>query len=206
MPRDLSTPEGRAAAREYTKQWRLKTAYVRPPLTAEQQVDANVRQRRWYNNHGDDARRWNAQKQGRLCAKRPVAYSLRWYKNNCQRSGKVWDLTDDEHRTLVLAPCVYCNKEATEERKKLNGIDRADNTLRRYVRWNCVSCCWDCNQTKGARYSPEEFRSPCDRVAAGIKHPPHGNGLSRQQWRDTCERVARHTAVTAMKEMGLPFV
>lgn len=58
--------------------------------------------------------------------------------------------------------CHYCTREVfwSEYSLGTNGysynLDRKDNSKGYSVK-NCVVCCWLCNETKGARYSYDEF-------------------------------------------------
>ena len=84
------------------------------------------------------------------------------YRNNCNKFGRVWELTLDQARDLMTKPCVYCGKrpeedpiackqEATKGRGAFlyNGIDRQDNS-KGYTLENCVTCCTVCNRAKHA--------------------------------------------------------
>lgn len=58
--------------------------------------------------------------------------------------------------------CHYCGKYINRSLKRgekgYRGyfVDRVDNDLP-YTKENCVTCCWECNQAKGNRYSYKEF-------------------------------------------------
>ncbi len=58
--------------------------------------------------------------------------------------------------------CHYCDEQLTWAVSALgrNGyqynLDRKDNR-EGYSVLNCVTCCWFCNEVKGARFSYEEF-------------------------------------------------
>lgn len=67
-----------------------------------------------------------------------------------------FDLTKDEFRTLVSAPCHYCGvvdscnakaKPTSNGAFASNGIDRLDSSVG-YVLSNCVPCCKTCNLMK----------------------------------------------------------
>ena len=68
----------------------------------------------------------------------------------------VFELTKDQFRTLVAAPCHYCGAVGSCNTKARptsngaftsNGIDRLDSSVG-YVLSNCVSCCKICNLMK----------------------------------------------------------
>lgn len=61
-----------------------------------------------------------------------------------------------------ITQCHYCDQTINRSSKKgtlgYRGyfLDRKDNNVG-YTRENCVPCCWRCNQTKGNRFTYEEF-------------------------------------------------
>jgi 5-methylcytosine-specific restriction endonuclease McrA len=59
----------------------------------------------------------------------------------------VVEMTDNEIMNMTDMPCTYCGKE-TEDMVKRNGIDRLDS-FSVYNIANCVSCCGECNVSKG---------------------------------------------------------
>lgn len=85
------------------------------------------------------------------------------YKNNAKRFNKTFNLTLEEFKDLTSSNCHYCNIEPHKIKKsvsgmsdyKFNGIDKKDPNGH-YIKDNCVSCCWECNQLK-TDYTYEEF-------------------------------------------------
>lgn len=89
-----------------------------------------------------------------------VDVRIQRYKHDAARRGKVYSLSDETARNLLTNPCVYCGYMSL---RKLNGIDRRDNSIG-YTEENCVSCCDVCNFGKGTK-SEGEFIDMCIRVA-----------------------------------------
>lgn len=101
----------------------------------------------------------------------------RWltdYRRNAFRKNLQWGLSLDEFKQLVFSDCYYCGKPPTRKKfrargrvfssfEKLNGIDRADNSLG-YVADNCVPCCKLCNAFKADRLT-EVFLKHAARIA-----------------------------------------
>jgi hypothetical protein len=91
------------------------------------------------------------------------------YRNNARTHDRIYDLTVEEVRALVLQPCHYCTAPPSaqiklqhtynqyspdEEPILVNGIDRIDSSLD-YVSANVVTCCIDCNIAKQNRSTAE---------------------------------------------------
>lgn len=66
---------------------------------------------------------------------------LGYYRNNCQRRGREFSLTEEQAFKLFASPCFYCGEPNS------NGIDRYDND-KGYTEENAVACCWKCNHWK----------------------------------------------------------
>lgn len=73
------------------------------------------------------------------------------------------ELTYEEFfRLCEIETCHYCyepiNRTVKRGEKGYRGycLDRKDNDLS-YTMDNCVPCCWRCNQTKGNRFTYEQF-------------------------------------------------
>lgn len=97
---------------------------------------------------------------------------VRRYKESARKRTRDFSLTNDEVRSLVLAPCTYCGIAPTSFQKvrktptqglSYNGIDRVDNMLG-YVPGNVVTCCAQCNYAKRAQ-TPEEFLNWARRIS-----------------------------------------
>lgn len=65
-------------------------------------------------------------------------------------------LTFEQYEALIALPCFYCNGELGISRTGI-GLDRLDNS-KGYTIDNVVSCCGDCNRTRGDRFTPEETK------------------------------------------------
>lgn len=84
---------------------------------------------------------------------------IRAYKAGAIKKDRIFDLTYEETKFIILSNCKYCGTEPSRniklrERKKssqstlkFNGIDRIDNK-KSYTLDNCVSCCTICNLSK----------------------------------------------------------
>lgn len=69
---------------------------------------------------------------------------------------------EDFYELCLIQDCHYCgvviNRSVQKGEKGYRGyfLDRMDNNLP-YTKANCVPCCWLCNQTKGNRFTYEQF-------------------------------------------------
>ena len=90
------------------------------------------------------------------------------YKRSANKRGYVFELTVEDFRDLTTQPCYYCGIEPHRTFKnhrseyKYNGIDRLDNTVG-YVRHNCRTACFTCNQAKHSM-TTEEFEAWLERI------------------------------------------
>jgi hypothetical protein len=98
------------------------------------------------------------------------------YKRGAKKRNLSYELTDEEFDELIVGDCHYCGDETpatamgqgkTSGDFKYTGIDRLDNT-KGYVRYNCVSCCWRCNNMKG-KSSEGEFISQIKKIYEKVK-------------------------------------
>lgn len=97
---------------------------------------------------------------------------LSGFEKGATKRDIAWQLTDEQARTLFLAPCTYCGARSRPTR--VNGIDRVDNHGQ-YDPRNAVSCCSTCN-TQKSRHALEEWLHHCGKVCLhAITHP---NGIS----------------------------
>ena len=80
------------------------------------------------------------------------------YKRGALKRNLEYGLTTEEFTELVVGDCYYCGAETPAISKgqgktsgdfKYTGIDRI-NSEYGYFKYNCVSCCWMCNNMKGA--------------------------------------------------------
>lgn len=101
----------------------------------------------------------------------------------CRAEERGCELTMDDVKTLVFAPCHYCGQIGGREYRdydrkahrrisdttiQYNGIDRIDST-KGYTRANVVPCCWDCNRAKG-NLPLEQFHAWLQRVYKHLFH------------------------------------
>jgi len=109
-----------------------------------------------------------------------------------------FELTEEDHRTIITSPCVYCNnlgkafnpyirsdgkihgnvknKDTIEQAWiDVNGVDRI-NSESGYIRENSVSSCYRCNVAKWED-SPAEFLSQSIRVISHFLDNPERWGL-----------------------------
>lgn len=68
---------------------------------------------------------------------------------------KIWDITHIHAFILIKSPCTYCGFEPIWPKSRV-GIDRVD-TSKGYIIGNVVSCCSQCNNSKGIS-TVEEFK------------------------------------------------
>ncbi len=81
----------------------------------------------------------------------------RIYKKNSKNRNKIFDLSVEEFRSIVVSNCHYCNSKPFSVIKEgrcngvfiYNGIDRINNSMG-YIKSNCVTCCKTCNIAKAS--------------------------------------------------------
>jgi hypothetical protein len=81
------------------------------------------------------------------------------YKKGAEKRNLEFDLSELQFKKLVKAPCYLCGYQSA----KGIGIDRVDNTERKYAIDNCKPCCGSCNSMKG-EFSLEEFIEQCAKI------------------------------------------
>jgi len=70
------------------------------------------------------------------------------HKRDCKWRKLETTLTSEDFYMLKSRPCVYCDGETwTNDRLKINGIDRVDNEQGYHIS-NCEPCCVSCNTFK----------------------------------------------------------
>jgi len=89
-------------------------------------------------------------------------------KRNAIAKGLDWNLTDEEAKTMITSPCVYCGHLNLDVR--LNGIDRLDQKGN-YTTENTVACCWTCNFMKGC-LDPRTFIEHSAKIASCTREFP----------------------------------
>jgi hypothetical protein len=81
------------------------------------------------------------------------------YKKGAENRMLDFNITDIQFKILVKSPCYLCGYQSA----KGIGIDRVDNTIRKYSLDNCRPCCGSCNDMKG-EFSLQEFLEHCTKV------------------------------------------
>ncbi|AGE51991.1 hypothetical protein PBCVCVM1_876R [Paramecium bursaria Chlorella virus CVM-1] len=84
------------------------------------------------------------------------------YKSRALEKKLVFELSKTEFDNLQKGNCFYCRRMYINN-VHTNGIDRKDNTIG-YSLDNCVSCCGDCNYSKG-KQDRETFERQCKLIA-----------------------------------------
>lgn len=93
------------------------------------------------------------------------------YKKSAQKRNLKYQLTEQDFDELVTSSCVYCGDVLTNVKKGqgktsgdfyYTGIDRIDNNIG-YIKTNCVSCCWKCNNMKW-KYGRDEFLKHIEKI------------------------------------------
>ena len=77
------------------------------------------------------------------------------YKRNAKRSGRIWNITEEQFKELTQKDCYYCGAKPNNMAKNLyyngnykyNGLDRV-NSNKDYTIDNVVPCCKTCNIAK----------------------------------------------------------
>ena len=134
----------------YYKEWRAKQLQERPE---EYRNHNNQVLSLWRTENAEHSARWY---------RTSVNPRLDALKRSATKRGIEWRLTDEEAKTMLISPCVYCKHLDLEVR--VNGIDRLDSA-RPYIMENCRPCCKDCNYMKGT-YDPMTFIERCKKIAA----------------------------------------
>ncbi len=136
--------------KKYYKQWRGKQLEERPE---EYRQHNNHVQRQWREENAEQCARWY---------RTHVNPRLDALKRAADKRGIEWLLTDDEAKTMLTSPCIYCEHINLEER--VNGIDRLDSG-KPYTSENCRPCCKNCNYMKGT-FDPRTFIEQAKKIAS----------------------------------------
>jgi len=135
--------------KQYYKAWREKQIEERPD---EYRAHNNEVHREWVSDNHEHVRNWyRTSLNSRLDAT----------KRSAIRRDIKWELDDDQAKTLMTSPCVYCGLLELDVR--VNGIDRMDSS-NGYTSENCVPCCKSCNFMKGT-FDPNTFIERCRQIA-----------------------------------------
>lgn len=136
-------------------------------LRLSRAVDGRTKSCGCYN---DEKRRERATKAPGVAALNQIYYM---YKYNAKRRGIEFDLSKEEFYEIGSKNCYYCDVEPRMVHGvssifyiPFNGIDRTDS-LKRYVRDNCVACCPTCNIMKNDS-TLEEFKNQIVRIYNGL--------------------------------------
>jgi len=97
------------------------------------------------------------------------------YKRGAKKRGLVFELSNDEFKSITSKECYYCGHFPSTVRNfgwangsfVFNGIDRKDNSIG-YTIENCVPCCFVCNRAKGT-LSVEEFVVWAKKLVANLE-------------------------------------
>ena len=135
--------------KEYHKEWRAKQLEERPE---EYRKHNNKVQKEWHDKNPEYTSKWN---------KTHVNARLNALKYAAEKRAIEWHLTDEEAKTMMAAPCVYCKHIDLEVR--VNGIDRLDSA-QGYTTDNCRPCCKNCNYMKGT-FDPRTFIDWAKKIA-----------------------------------------
>jgi hypothetical protein len=82
--------------------------------------------------------------------------SLAGYIKLAESRNLPFELTEQQWDWLTRSSCYLCGYQSI----KGIGIDRVDNTIRKYLLENCRPCCGSCNDMKG-EFSLSEFLEHC---------------------------------------------
>lgn len=126
--------------------------------------------------------RWSEMSTNPIGRKEPglayLNYMFRYYKANAIKKDRVFDLTPEQFRSIVVQACEYCGvppapgsnlkskrlKNVFHGTMARNGLDRRDSS-HGYTVENCVACCRPCNIAKHT-FSEIEFKTWVNRVHA----------------------------------------
>ena len=85
--------------------------------------------------------------------------SLAGYIKEAESRNLPFELTDQQWNWLIRSPCYLCGYQSV----KGIGIDRVDNTIRKYTLENCRPCCGSCNDMKG-EFALNDFLDQCTKI------------------------------------------
>lgn len=106
-----------------------------------------------WKDKGPKTRPWQLEEG--IAARNHLEYQ---YKRGAEKRNLEYDLTTEDFVRIVTGPCLYCGDVLTNVSKgqgktsgdfQFTGIDRVDSS-KGYTLSNSVSCCWMCNNMKGA--------------------------------------------------------
>lgn len=105
-----------------------------------------------------------------------VLYST--YKFSAKSRGFIFELTEEQFKTITKLNCYYCDSSPYTIQKDVskslagnyiyNGIDRVENT-KGYSLDNCVACCRRCNTMKMA-IPFEDFKEHIIKIALNLQN------------------------------------
>ena len=135
--------------KKYYVEWRARQLEERPEEFREHNNQVNSA---WRAENAEHAARW---------ARVNVNPRLDAIKRSAEQRNIEWHLTDEEAKSMLLRPCVYCKHIDLQVR--VNGIDRMDSN-KNYTIENCRPCCKNCNYMKGT-FDPRTFIEWARRIA-----------------------------------------
>lgn len=136
--------------KKYSEEWRKKQLQERPQ---EYREHNNKVAKEWKSNNPEYVAVWS---------RTHTNARLNALKHSAEKRGIEWLLTDDEAKTMLTSPCIYCEHINLEER--VNGIDRLDSD-KPYTAENCRPCCKNCNYMKGT-FDPRTFIEQAKKIAS----------------------------------------
>jgi 5-methylcytosine-specific restriction endonuclease McrA len=126
-------------------------------------------QRRYLRNKfGVDSPRYKTYMKERKAGLRLVDARTRVEEvvRGAQQRGLDMQLSRTDVELLLTGTCHYCGTEYMgNSGGSFLGIDRVDNSVRKYTQENSVSCCWPCNKMKGSM-NGDEFLAHVARIRA----------------------------------------
>lgn len=93
------------------------------------------------------------------------------YRRGATKRKLEYSLTTEEFTEIITGDCYYCGTKTPATAKgqgktsgdfKYTGIDRIDSD-KGYIRYNCVPCCWMCNNMKGTT-NEKDFKTHIEKI------------------------------------------
>lgn len=113
------------------------------------------RHKEYYKNNKYKVKEYRERNKNKISnLRRNPENRFRVSKNLAKYRNLSFTLTFEEYKSLISKPCYYCEGEFGKVETSL-GLDRIDNG-RGYELDNVLSCCTDCNRTRGDRFTVAE--------------------------------------------------
>ena len=110
------------------------------------------------------------------------------YKKDAEETRKLpFEITQEQWDWLTRSPCYLCGYQDAHG----IGLDRVDNTIRKYTLENCRPCCGSCNSMKG-EIPLQEFLDQCRLISSSnivIKHIPELKNPLKEKRVDPGNRI-----------------